>query len=101
MNELIHDASNKLAYIIHLKQTTPSTQQHKLALLTYYIGQIQESITELTNKISEIHDTVSGSNVSYEDVYEKTVQSSKNNTKFMQTFGPYMMLWQSLNNNGN
>lgn len=98
MDELLQ-ATNKLAYIIHLKQTTEQTETHKLALLTYYIKQIQNSVTELTDKISEIHDIVSADNLSYEDLYRKTVQQSQDYTKFIRTFGPYMTLWQLLQTN--
>jgi hypothetical protein len=100
MNDL-SEATNKLAYILHVKQTTPQTPEnsHKNALLTYYIHQIQCSINELTQQIDDIYHTVNehefDNHQSYESLYDKTVQSNQSQTNFMRTFGPYMMLWQS------
>ncbi len=101
MNDLT-EATNKLAYILHVKQTTPQTPEniHKNALLTHYINQIRSSIGELTQQIDDIYHTVNEHEFStnlqpYETLYGKTVQSTQSQSNFMRAFGPYMLLWQS------
>ena len=103
MDDLIK-AVKKLAYIIEVKQGTPTTEEtkYKNALLLYYLKQIYSTIGEVSQKIGDIHDIVKQTETchlnAYEELYNDTLKANRDHAKFYETFGPYMMLWQAYNN---
>ena len=100
----LQDASLKLSQLIELqkkaKNSSSPDENHKYAILFHYLEDIKNSISEVVEKISDVYETVyeyeNDSNLSYKDLYHNEHQKIKNETKFLEAFGPYMSLWHTL-----
>ncbi len=101
----LQEVSRKLEYLIGLQELTKNTndprENHKYAVLTHYLNEIQSSINDIAYEIDEMYDTVieyqSGNTVdTFEDLYNDIRKDIRKDTDFMKAFGPYMVLWNSV-----
>lgn len=98
--EELNEISSKLNSLINLKTQVQERklpeELHKCAILTKYLEDIKKCILDTSEKIDDIYSTVQqyeDEQFKYEDLYEDLVSDITNEKEFMNTFGPYMVLW--------
>lgn len=93
---------SKLNYIIQLKNTSGAQNSeqleiHKCVILNNYLKEIKTSISEVAEKINDVYDVIqqyeTSETLEYGDLYSELLLDIRKEKDFMNTFGPYMTLW--------
>lgn len=103
MQHETNDTGIMLENIIKFQEENLNTDGsvYKKAILTHFLKDIREDICILSEKIKDVYNTIieyenstgDVNNDLYKTLYEKKLNEKADETAFLNTFTPYMTIW--------